>query len=46
MVATNTVEGIDFVLGDNNRFSELLNDIWFINCKNSYRDDIDEPGIV
>ena len=46
MVATNAVEGIDFVLGDNNRFSELLNDLWFINCKNSYRDDIDEPGIV
>ena len=40
MVATNALKGKDF-----NR-NDLLKDKWFINCKNSYRDDISEPGIV
>ena len=39
MVATNALKGKDFT---NDR---LLSEKWFINCKNSYRDNISEPGI-
>ena len=45
MVATNALKGREFIEG-NDRVSEYLRDQWFINCKNSYRDDIDEPGTV
>ena len=45
MVATNALKGIEFIQG-NDQFAVLLSDIWFINCKNSYRDDPSEPGIV
>ena len=45
MVATNALRGIEFIQG-NDQFAELLSNLWYINCKNSYRDDISEPGIV
>ena len=45
MVATNALKGMEFIQGDG-QVAEYLRDQWFINCKNSYRDDIDEPGIV
>ena len=38
MVATNALQGKDFT------YDQLLQEQWFINCKNSYRDDISEPG--
>ena len=38
MVATNALKGKDFT------HDQLLREKWFINCKNSYRDDISEPG--
>ena len=38
MVATNALKGKDF------SFNPFLREKWFINCKNSYRDDISEPG--
>ena len=38
MVATNALKGRNFT---NKPF---LREKWFINCKNSYRDDISEPG--
>ena len=45
MVATNALQGIKFIQG-NDQFANLLSDLWFINCKNSYRDVYFEPGIV
>ena len=39
MVATNALKGKDFFA-----YEPLLREKWFINCKNSYRDDISEPG--
>ena len=39
MVATNALTGKEFT------HSQRLREQWFINCKNSYRDDISEPGI-
>ena len=45
MVATNAIKGSDFIFGDG-PINEALRDQWFINCKNSYRDDISEPGTV
>ena len=38
MVATNALKGKDFFC------HPLLCEKWFINCKNSYRDDIAEQG--
>ena len=38
MVATNALRGKEFT------HDPLLQDQWFINCKNSYREDISEPG--
>ena len=38
MVATNALQGKTFT------HDPLLQEQWFINCKNSYRDDISEPG--
>ena len=45
MVATNAVKGSDFIFG-NEPINEALRDQWFINCKNSYRDETSEPGTV
>ena len=45
MVATNALKGMEFDHGDR-QIAEALRNEWFINCKNSYRDDISEPGIV
>ena len=45
MVATNAVKGSDFIFEDG-PINEALRDQWFINCKNSYRDDVSQPGIV
>ena len=38
MVATNALQGKDFT------YDRLLSEKWFINCKNSYRDNNSEPG--
>ena len=38
MVAINTIQGKQFT------DDPLLQEQWFINCKNSYLDDISEPG--
>ena len=38
MVATNASKGKDFT------HDPLLSEKWFINCKNSYRGEISEPG--
>ena len=38
MVATNALKGKKIT------HHPLLQEQWFINCKNSYRDDISEPG--
>ena len=45
MVAINALKGSDFLQGDGS-LEESLRNKWFIICKNSYRDDISEPGIV
>ena len=45
MVATNALKGIQFING-NSPLGQALRDEWFINCKNSYRDEISEPGTV
>ena len=45
MVATNALKGREFIQGDD-QVTQYLKNQWFINCKNSYRDDIDEPGNV
>ena len=45
MVATNALKGIEFIQG-NDHVAGYLRNQWFINCKNSYRDDINEPGSV
>ena len=45
MVATNALKGVDFIDSEGS-VAEFLREQWFINCKNSYRDDISEPGIV
>ena len=38
MVAANALKGKEFTS------DPLLREKWFVNCKNSYRDDISEPG--
>ena len=45
MVATNALKGSEFIQGDG-KVAEQLRNQWFINCKNSYRDNISEPGTV
>ena len=45
MVAINALKGMEFIQGDD-PVAESLRNQWFINCKNSYRDDISEPGSV
>ena len=42
MVATNAIKGVEFIQGQ----GPFIQNKWFINCKNSYRDDISEPGSV
>ena len=43
MVAANALKGQEFI-DKNDPRAEALCDEWFINCKNSYRDEIEEPG--
>ena len=45
MVATNALKGREFI-SKYERNAQFLRNKWFINCKNSYRDDISEPGTV
>ena len=45
MVATNALKGNEFI-HEPGRIGDFLRNQWFINCKNSYRDDPSEPGIV
>ena len=45
MVASNALKGFEFING-HGPVAESLKTKWFINCKNSYRDDISEPGTV
>ena len=45
MVASNALKGFEFINGHGS-VAESLRLQWFINCKNSYRDDISEPGTV
>ena len=45
MVATNALKGTEFI-AEYERNAQFLRNKWFINCKNSYRDDISEPGTV
>ena len=45
MVATNAIKGIEFIQG-HGQVAESLQSKWFINCKNSYRDDNSIPGTV
>ena len=45
MVASNALQGSEFIQGDD-RITEYIKKQWFITCKNSYRDDIEEPGTV
>ena len=45
MVATNALKGSEFIQGDGKVAKQLRNE-WFINCKNTYRGDISEPGTV
>ena len=45
MVASNALKGSEFIQGDD-RITEYIKKQWFITCKNSYRDDIEEPGTV
>ena len=40
MVATNALKGKEFTS------DPLLRERWFVNCKNSYRDEISQPGTV
>ena len=45
MVATNALKGNEFI-HEPGPIGDFLRNQWFINCKNSYRDDPSEPGIV
>ena len=45
MVATNGLTGREFIAGKG-QIVEALRNEWFINCKNSYRDNISEPGTL
>ena len=50
MIATNALKGNEFIRTNQmlsptqRRYAHALRNKWFINCKNSYRDDISEPG--
>ena len=45
MVATNALKGSEFI-NEPGPVGDFLRNQWFINCKNSYRDDPSAPGIV
>ena len=45
MVASNALKGIQFING-HGPVADSLRTKWFINCKNSYRDNVSEPGTV
>ena len=45
MVASNAVMGMEFI-DEHEPFADFLRSQWYINCKNSYRDDVSEPGTV
>ena len=45
MVASNALKGSEFI-NAHGPVADSLQTKWFINCKNSYRDDISEPGTV
>ena len=45
MVASNALKGNEFI-HEPGPIGDYLRNQWFINCKNSYRDDPSEPGIV
>ena len=45
MVATNALKGSEFI-HESGPAGDLLRKQWFINCKNSYRDNPSVPGIV
>ena len=45
MVATNALKGSEFI-NEPGPVGDFLRNEWFINCKNSYRDDPSVPGIV
>ena len=45
MVATNAIKGIEFI-NPHDFNADVLQNQWFINCKNSYRDDDSQPGTV
>ena len=45
MVATNALKGKEFI-SDEGSVAAKLKDKWFIQCKNTFRDDISEPGIA
>ena len=45
VVATNALKGNEFI-HEPGPIGDYLRNQWFINCKNSYRDDPSEPGIV
>ena len=45
MVATNALKGNEFI-HEPGPIGDFLRNQWFINCKNSYRDDPSAPGIV
>ena len=45
MVASNALKGMEFI-GEHEPFADSLRSQWFINCKNSYRDEVLKPGTV
>ena len=45
MVATNALKGDQFIT-EKGEIADVLRNQWFVNCKNSYRDDISVPGTV
>ena len=45
MVASNALTGMEFIC-EHESFADSLRSQWYINCKNSYRDDVSEPGTV
>ena len=44
MVATNALKGSAF-MDENRQYIDGLRNEWFVNCKNSYRDDQSVPGM-
>ena len=44
MVATNALKGSAF-MDEDRQYIDGLRNQWFVNCKNSYRDDQNEPGM-